>query len=243
MKRTEVAFDVETVPSSIRPYIKGAAVYDSSCSEDAKTLYISGSERAFLKISSKGSLEREYRMTNFLHRHLVAPRAIAYESDSDYDYLLTESVTGEDGTAEEHIANPNKLASVFGENLRRLHSLPVEGCPYSKRTVELVDEARTNGFDLQMLNEFNYSANDNVVIHGDYCLPNIIMDDFSFKGFIDLGSGGIGDRHYDLYWGIWTLQYNLKTDRYRQVFLDAYGRSDIDEEGLNYFTILNQLTD
>lgn len=93
------------------------------------------------------------------------------------------------------------------------------------------------------MNEYNYSAIDNVIIHGDYCLPNIIMDNFSFKGFIDLGYGGVGDRHYDIYWGIWTLNYNLKTDNYRDIFLDAYGRNDINDDGLNYFTKLIKLTD
>ena len=38
-------------------------------------------------------------------------------------------------------------------------------------------------------------------LHGDYCLPNLIMRDFQLEGFIDLGYGGIGDLHYDLYWG------------------------------------------
>ncbi|OBZ07578.1 hypothetical protein A8L34_25945 [Bacillus sp. FJAT-27264] len=74
-------------------------------------------------------------------------------------------------------------------------------------------------------------------------MPNIIMDHFSLNGFIDLGYGGVGDRHYDLYWGIWTLNYNLKTDQYRDLFLDAYGRSDIVEEGLKYFTELVRLTE
>jgi kanamycin kinase len=62
------------------------------------------------------------------------------------------------------------------------------------------------------------------------------MDNFSFKGFIDLGYGGLGDRHYDIYWGIWTLNNNLKTDEYRDIFLYAYGRNDISNNGLNYFT-------
>ncbi|MEK8129478.1 aminoglycoside 3'-phosphotransferase [Paenibacillus filicis] len=243
MKRTEVFFDIETLPLAIRQYVNGATIYDSSCSEHAKTLFVSGAERAFLKISKRGSLEREYNMTKFLHKHNFAPKAIAYESELDYDYLFTEAVSGEDGTAGLHIENPSKLASVFGEYLRMLHSLPTEGCPYDNRTHELLHETQTKGIDLSMMKKYNYSAIDNVVIHGDYCLPNIIMDNFSFKGFIDLGYGGVGDRHYDIYWGIWTLHYNLKADRYRQLFLDAYGRSDIDEDGLNYFTKLIKLTD
>ena len=45
---------------------------------------------------------------------------------------------------------------------------------------------------------------------------------------IDVGCGGVGDRHIDLFWGVWTLAYNLKTDRYGERFLDAYGRDGVD---------------
>lgn len=242
MKRSEISFDIETVPLTIRHYIKGATIYDSSCSDTAKTLFVLGTERTFLKISTRGTLEREYQMTQFLHTHNVAPKAVVYESDLDHDYLLTEAVSGEDGTALQHIENPGKLASVFGEYLKMLHSLPTEGCPYPNRSNELLKDEDAKGIELNICNEFSYSPIDNVIIHGDYCLPNIIMDNFAFKSFIDLGYGGLGDRHYDIYWGLWTLNYNLKTDTYRDLFLDAYGRSDVDEQGLNYFTKLLKLT-
>ena len=68
-----------------------------------------------------------------------------------------------------------------------------------------------------------------VLLHGDYCLPNIMLDDWRFSAFIDLGASGVGDRHLDLYWGAWSLAFNLKTDRYRERFYDAYGRDRIDE--------------
>jgi kanamycin kinase len=68
----------------------------------------------------------------------------------------------------------------------------------------------------------------NTLLHGDYCLPNILLDDWNFSGFIDLGNGGVGDRHVDLFWGAWSLFFNLKTDRYRDRFFDAYGRDKID---------------
>jgi kanamycin kinase len=73
------------------------------------------------------------------------------------------------------------------------------------------------------------------LLHGDYCLPNIILDNWKFSGFIDLGSGGVGDRHVDLFWAIWTLRYTLKTDQYRERFMDAYGRTKIDE---GYFRVV-----
>ena len=69
-----------------------------------------------------------------------------------------------------------------------------------------------------------------MILHGDYCLPNVMLEDWRFSGFIDLDHGGIGDRHIDLYWGCWSLGFNLKTDRYRDRFLDAYGRDMVNEE-------------
>ncbi|GAA3404780.1 aminoglycoside 3'-phosphotransferase [Paenibacillus hodogayensis] len=241
MDKTLISFDSATVPLSIRPLLEHAAIYDSSCSENARTLFVDGTDKAFLKIAPKGSLEREYRMSLFLCGHGVAPKAIVYESDSDGDYLLTEAVAGEDGTAEMHQEQPERLAAVFGEYLRMLHALPVDGCPYPNRTAEMLEELRVQGTSFVPPPGNRYVPQDRVVIHGDYCLPNIVMDRFAFKGFIDVGQGGIGDRHYDLYWGIWTLGFNLQTDRYRDLFLDAYGRQDVDPEGLAYFTRLNSL--
>ncbi|WP_282940093.1 aminoglycoside 3'-phosphotransferase [Paenibacillus sp. RC67] len=245
MKKTEIDFHFANVPVQIRPYLKNANIYDSSCSENAKTLFVVGDVKAYLKISKRGSLEREYEMTRFLNRyHAVAPQVIAYESDADHDFLFTEALAGEDGTAEEHIENPRKLAGVFGKSLRMLHSLPTEGCPYPHRTTEMLDELNDKDTShLQIIHQVKNSAIDNVMIHGDYCLPNIIMDNFAFKGFIDLGYGGVGDRHYDLYWGLWTLNYNLKTDQYKDIFLDAYGREHVDEDRLNLFTSWMELAD
>jgi kanamycin kinase len=63
-------------------------------------------------------------------------------------------------------------------------------------------------------------------------LPNFLLDDWSFSGFIDLGNGGVGDRHIDIFWGIWTLEFNLKTNAYRDIFIDAYGRNLVNEDAL-----------
>ncbi|WP_374020402.1 aminoglycoside 3'-phosphotransferase [Paenibacillus thiaminolyticus] len=236
MKRTEIDFDIGTVPSTMRPYVEQATIYDSSCSEAAKTLFVEGAERAFLKICAGGSLERECRMTRFMHGLGLAPNVIAYESDGERDYLLTEAVEGQDGAEAVHLEQPDRLASVFGESLRMLHSLPLNGCPYPHRTAEMLAEAAGKERDPGLVQRLENFAADDVLIHGDYCLPNVILDRFSFRSFIDVGNGGVGDRHFDLYWGLWTLRYNLKTDRYHERFLDAYGRQDVDAGRLADFT-------
>lgn len=236
MGGTKVQFDLGTLPLTIQEYVKRATTLtDSSCSDNAKTLFVAGSNPAYLKISSRDTLLREYHMTDFLSRHHVAPLPIAYASDAEHDYLLTEAVMGEDGSASSHREQPERLAAVFGEYLRMLHSLPTEGCPYKNRTAEMINQMKGKKVTDSTIHELKYFAVDDVIIHGDYCLPNIIMDHFSFKAFIDLGYGGVGDRHYDLYWGIWTLNYNLKTNRYADRFLDAYGRTDIDLDKLACF--------
>ena len=69
-------------------------------------------------------------------------------------------------------------------------------------------------------------------MYDDYCLPNIMLDNWKISGFVDLVNAGVGDRHIDILWGIWTLKYNLGTEKYDSRFMYAYGRDIIDEEKL-----------
>lgn len=258
MLRKEIGFDTENLPSSIKPFAEGARIYDSSCSETAKTLYLDGKYRTFLKIDQAGKLEREYVMNAFLYPFKLAPQIITYFMDKNHDYLLTLALEGEDGISGRHLKNPKKLARVFAESLRLIHSLPQDRCPIQNRTSEMLQEATANAKrnfgDLNLIPEgvamayekllsLKACANNDVVLHGDYCLPNIIMQNYNFQGFVDLGTGGVGDRHYDLFWGIWTLNYNLKTDKYKDLFLDAYGRSFIDFDRLELCRLLAGLTE
>lgn len=80
-----------------------------------------------------------------------------------------------------------------------------------------------------LVEESGHLLRADTLLHGDYCLPNIILNNWSFSGFIDLDSGGVGDRHVDIFWAVWTLVFNLKTNRFYHRFLDAYGREKVDE--------------
>jgi aminoglycoside phosphotransferase len=69
-----------------------------------------------------------------------------------------------------------------------------------------------------------FKSKDNVgndFVHGDLCLPNIYVDDNNkFVGFIDLDNCGLGDKWYDYSWLLWSLEHNLKTNKYNNVLLD-----------------------
>ena len=68
--------------------------------------------------------------------------------------------------------------------------------------------------------------------HGDYCLPNVIFYNWKLSGLIDVGFGGVSDRHVDIFWGIWSLYHNLKTNAFANRFIDAYRRTLVDDEVL-----------
>jgi kanamycin kinase len=59
-----------------------------------------------------------------------------------------------------------------------------------------------------------------------------MLNDWKLSKFIDVDHGGVGDRHIDLFWGAWSLFFNLKTDEYRERFFDAYGRDVFEPEML-----------
>ena len=170
----------------------------------------------------------------------------------EYDWLLTERVKGEDCTYSEYRQQPERLCDVLATTLKELHSMDFSDCPVQNKTADYLALAEKN-YRAGMFDPSYLMPNVNVtnadeawrmvegnkhllkadtLLHGDYCLPNVMLKDWQVSGLIDLGNGGVGDRHVDLYWGAWTLEFNLHTDAYRQRFFDAYGRDLIDEERL-----------
>ncbi|MBE6594553.1 MAG: aminoglycoside 3'-phosphotransferase [Ruminococcaceae bacterium] len=252
MKRTLLKALPDWVPAAFRPRLSDAAVYDSSCSPEARVLYVERDGGCFLKCAPAGTLKTEAEMNAYFHRLGLSAPVLYYGTEGERDVLLTARVPGEDCTHGAYLAEPARLATLLGERLRALHDLPCDGCPIKDRTatylVTVREGYRLGRFDPSFLPEEAKGMNmeesyqtvwkkrhflqTDTLLHGDYCLPNVLLDDWRFSGFIDLGNGGVGDRHVDLFWGAWTLRFNLGTDAYKQRFFDAYGRDAIDRERL-----------
>ncbi len=250
MKRTKVRLELDQFPGEISSIMRDADIYDSSCSQEAKVYFIDKGKGLFLKEAAAGFLEPEHLMHGYFHGlGLTSPVAL-YKSIGDKDYLVTERVPGEDCT--HYLDEPCRLCDTTAGLLRSLHEQPVFDCPIQNRITSYVKSV-LNGYasgkyenDLfagiwefpsdkeawEAAKEGMRSLENNVLMHGDYCLPNIMLNDWKFSGFIDLINGGVGDRHIDVLWGIWTLKYNLKTAEYSERFLDAYGRDVIDTDKL-----------
>lgn len=252
MKRTIVKYDISKFPEELHPLISGSRLFDSSSSPEARVIYIDRDNGYFLKISPKGSLEREVKMTEYFSRLNLSVAPLRYIS-SDKDYMLTERIRGEDCTHAAYLENPSRMAEIIAERLHLLHNTEACDCPVKERMGEYFSLAESNFkkgiFDSsflpqkyedlnsckvwELVEQNKHIFSNDTLIHGDYCLPNIILDGWKFSGFIDLGNAGVGDKHVDLFWGAWTLDFNLKTEKYRDIFFDAYGRDEIDFEKLD----------
>ena len=248
MERKQIDLNLHEIPVCFRPLLENTQVLDSSCSSQAQVIYIQRDNGLFLKTAPKGTLRREAEMDRFFCGKGLGPQVLAYESE-ERDWLLTARIPGEDCIYPAYLADPVRLCDTTAELLRMLHDTEGTGCPVPDRTAEYLAMARRNyemgHYDTTLFpDNWGYSSaeeawtvverdgkylKNDTLIHGDYCLPNIMLDNWRFTGFVDLDTAGVGDRHVDLFWGTWTLQFNLKTDRYRERFLDAYGRDKIDE--------------
>ena len=251
MKRTLIDGLPEGMPQKFISLVSGADIYDSSCSSEARVYFVDKGEGLYLKKSALGTLTREAQMTEYFHKKGMGAEIVAY-TQNEHDWMLSLAVRGEDCTHSDDLADPKKLCDLIALKLRELHEVDASDCPVKDRMGEYValaeDNYRTGNYDsshfpdsfgyrsaqeaFAVLKEGKASFKNEVLIHGDYCLPNIMLDNWSFSGFIDLGNGGIGDRHVDLFWGAWTLMFNLGTDEYRDRFFDAYGRDKTDNDKL-----------
>ena len=253
MTKTLIKHIPNDLPDDFKTLISGAKIYDSSCSPEAKVYFIDRDGGYFLKRAAGGTLATEARMNAYFARLGLSRPVLSYTTVGECDWLLTERVRGEDLTAPMYLENPKRLCDTLAVRLRELHETDFTDCPVTDRMsgyFETAERNRENGvFDPSLFDGTSFSVGSadeawkisvegreilrgRVLLHGDYCLPNVIYDGWSFSGFIDLGNGGVGDRHVDIFWGAWTLNYNLKTDRYRERFLDCYGRELVNTEAL-----------
>lgn len=249
-KKERVDIDALSLPDELIKWIDNAPIYESSGQSGARTVYIDRDDGSYLKIAVHGSLLLASQMQTYFSKHKMSSPVLLYLS-ADRDYMITAPLKGEDGTSEIYLEKPELLSEIFGQSLRLLHEVDMSDCPIKDKMSELIRMAGTTSFLQTHLDDIaDYIGivhadtalaeiiasrrllKNDVLIHGDYCLPNIMLNNWKFEGFIDVADGGVGDRHYDLAWGLWTLNRNLKTSKYGQRFLDAYGWECIDKDRL-----------
>ena len=251
MKRTLITPNLDQIPKEFHSLLANSAVYDSSCSPLAKVFFIDKDDGYYLKRSPKGTLEKEVLLTKHFHSKKLSANVLEYLTLNE-DWMLTERVCGEDCTHQLYLENPKRLCDTTAELLRKLHETSFEDCPVQNRSDiyvnTVIQNHKTGNYDKTAFpDSFGYKSaeeawnvasknlkylKNDTLLHGDYCLPNIMLNDWKFTGFIDLDNAGVGDKHIDIFWGIWTLFFNLKTNEFAKRFIDAYGKNEINTDML-----------
>ena len=189
-------------PLKIKEIVKDLPFTKDDIGRSRDEVYIFD-KRFVLKISTDSErLFREKERVDFLNNAgFPGSKSVLYLEQDDKFYYLRTCLDGDSLIDKRFIENPSLLISVISEVFSALRSLDGVGCPFKSTDNE--------GDDF---------------IHGDLCLPNIYVDkDNRFIGFIDLDNSGLGDRWYDIAWILWSLEYNLSTDKYNEALLSEIG--------------------
>jgi aminoglycoside phosphotransferase len=155
-------------------------------------------ESGAVYVKRAANLVAERDRTAWLAGRLPVPKVVGFFHAFGDDWLLTSEVPGVPLYHPSLGWEPTRVARRFGEILREIHATPAIECPFG--------EAKPG----------------HVLIHGDYCLPNVLVEDGVLTALVDLGESGLGDARDDLAAGLWTLHYNFGHGFARE-FLDAYG--------------------
>jgi kanamycin kinase len=192
---------------------------------------------------------------------LPVPDVLGCGTEDGTDWLATGALDGSDGTAPHHVGEPARLVRCLATALRAFHdSAPVAACPFdfrldaalshvrSRIAAGLVDPARDFHpehlhFSAQEAARFLETSRpkteDLVVCHGDYCPPNILFENWSLTGFVDLGELGVADRWWDLATATWSLTWNLGPGL-EELFLSEYG-VEPDPDRRDYYRMMYDL--
>ena len=153
-----------------------------------------------------------------------------------------------------------------------LWSVDISDCPCAKRIEDKLTEAEylvkndlvdvedaepdtfgENGFEspkalLDWLKE-NKPAPEPVLSHGDFCLPNSVLDSGKVSGVLDIGDMGIGDKWNDIAICYRSLKHNFDGTYGGKVYPDfdadmLFEKLGIapDWEKIRYYILLDELS-
>jgi kanamycin kinase len=199
-------------PKCINELIKDMPIEEITDFHRSGDLVYSFSKKYILKVSDDVlRLEKEFNKDKWIHKYIPSAKPVLFIIENDKAYYLREYIHGENLCIDKYINNPLLLIELLVEAMSILHKTIVSDKSY------IIDS--------------QYDT----LIHGDFCLPNILVKDNKVSGFIDLSDSGIGDPWCDYAWCIWSLEYNLKTKDYTPILLEKLG-IEFDKEKFERYT-------
>ncbi len=215
----------------------------------------------FLKAAAgvdTSELKAEHDRLRWIAGRAPVPSVLGFSVDTDCSYLLIEGLPGMNA-AEVPARFRRQVTIQFALELRKLHSIDPGECPFDQTLEQVLRAARARAlagrvdesdFDverlgcsaIELLGQLDRKrpvSEDIVVTHGDACLPNVIFDEGTFRGFVDCSRCGRADRYQDLALAARSIKSNFG-GQFADEFFDAYGIDDVDAEKVSYYQLVDE---
>lgn len=189
---------------------------------------------------------------------LNVPEIMFFDQKKGKTFLL---ISGVPGLPAHKIAERNKseILKIVANALRKFHRTNLFGAETLNNLEDDLDKiykhlkmgvinrnkfvAANDGkppedvFEYLRNNKVNFDKNS--LIHGDFCLPNILIDQGNF-GFIDLGDCGPGDKYKDFSSMEVSIKRNFGTE-WIEIFYKYYDpKLIIDRKKIHYYQLIDQ---
>lgn len=153
---------------------------------DAKILFFSDSVLKIEKVSNQS--RREVEALKWLKGKLPVPDVICHEEKDGKSYLLMSRLKGKMLCDPKVLHNRNRLLKSAAAALKLLWQVDISDCPFKEEGKDMKDP---------------------VLSHGDFCLPNILVDNKGITGYLDLGYCTIAEKQADIDMCLESLENNL----------------------------------
>lgn len=208
------------LPVSLKKIIKDKKfVQDNIGMSESKVLLF---EDMVLKIDRANKKNCDtVEMMRWLEGKILVPKVIYFEKDGEYQYLLMSRIKGKMACDDYFLEHPEELLKILAKGLKLLWKVDITNCPRNRdietELVEAKYQVDNNLVDLENVEPTTFGPNgfenpqallkwleenkpdyEPVLSHGDFCLPNIFIDNGNINGYIDLGDTGIGDKWRDI---------------------------------------------
>jgi kanamycin kinase len=219
----------------------------------------------FVKVLAAGqypSLADERDRLLWAADRLPVPQVLDSGADGSFEWLALRARAGRDATQPEHLDDPATTVPILAHGLRRFHDTAVGGCRFDFRLDVALEHARrrvngdgvpaSTGDDfheehahltpraaLKLLDATRPVSEDVVLCHGDYCFPNLLIEQRRVTGYLDLGEMGLADRWWDLAVATWSCDWNVGPG-WQDLFLDSYG-IERDDDKIAFYRLLYDL--
>ncbi len=252
------------IPKKIMNIVQGEKPQKDQMGMSGSHVYLFSNWVLKIHETQERVLKKEYEVLRWLKGKLPVPNVLAYIEHKTYSYLLMTKLLGVMTCDPSVLEKPYEMIKHLAKGLKMLWNVDTKDCPFQNGLLEKLKTARRNididdvdvtqaeentygekGFkDPEELYQWlvkNQPPEELVFTHGDYCLPNVFVDENDITGFIDFDRTGIACRWADMSLVVRSIYHNFG---HHEAYIDAlFHELDIkpDWDKIRYYILLDEL--